>query len=129
MEVTRTAWKAQRDILHSVLNACTSLRAASREQDFMTEMMNEQSNISQKGKPEDFEESNQQPEEESAGCETKLLESILPIGWVKPVANSVTASQYLTKLLTEVAVKDLATLEQLRVLAVIGDLLNTIQRE
>ena len=67
--------------------------------------------------------------EEASGEVARSVESILPDGWIEPVANSLMPSEYLTKLLAEVDRKYYPTLEQLRCLAVLVSLLDIVKEE
>ena len=67
--------------------------------------------------------------QEVSGEVVRSVEGILPHGWIEPVGNSLKPSEYLTKLLAEVDRKYYPGLEQLRFLAVLACLLDTVKEE
>ena len=114
-------------------SAFDALRVASMDPEFVGKCVSEQTNaIKSTGHVMDDDENSilQRDEaDEASGEVTRSLHSILPEGWVEPLPNALKPSEYLTKLLSEVAEEYCPTLEQLRFLAVLVWLLDTMQAE
>ena len=130
---TQAKWKARAGALARLHAAFDGLRVACREPDFVGNCVTEQTRaIKGTGHEVEIDEHNvilANDAEEASGEVARSLETILPVGWIEPVANSLTPSQYITKLLAEVERKYYPTLEQLRFLAVLASVLDTVKEE
>ena len=130
---TQAKWRARAAAVASLQSAFDGLREACMDSEFVGKCVAEQTNVIKgTGFEDDPNEDNIiQAEEgdEASGEVSGSMNSILPEGWIESELNTLKPSEYITKLLAEVAKEVYPTLQQLCFLAVLVNLLDIIKAE
>ena len=113
-------WSERARAVADLRSACGGLHLACQEPTFVGECLAEQSRIIQEAGGGPVDEHSEESDDFQAGATLSgSLDSVLPHGWIEPALNSITPSQYITKMLSEVDEKSYPTREQLQVLSVL----------
>ena len=123
-------WSERSLAIADLRSACAALHLACQEPNFIGECLVEQSRIIREaGHDPAVEHYEQEDDLDAGGTVARSIDSVLPQGWVEPAFDTISPSQYITKMLSEVDEQRYPTREQLQVLAVFAQQLNEVKEQ